>query len=163
MAGYIEFDGIKGNSLDEKHKDWIDIQSFSQNITRPSTAGKTGVARSRASAVLSDVHITKLMDKSSAKLIQAVASGQIFKTVKIDLATSVGSKGERTVFWKWELKNVIVSSYDLSGTAGDGGDVPMESIALNCEEIKWIYVDLDKEGKSTGNIDASWKVEEGKA
>ena len=45
MAGYIQFDGVKGESLDTNHKDWSDIVSFSQVIHKPGTG--TGVHRRR--------------------------------------------------------------------------------------------------------------------
>jgi type VI secretion system secreted protein Hcp len=37
----------------------------------------------------------------------------------------------------------------------------MEEFSLNFEEIKVTYTENDAKGKSKGNIEYSWKVEEG--
>jgi hypothetical protein len=31
---FLNLDGIKGESTDDKHKDWIEISSFNHNITQ---------------------------------------------------------------------------------------------------------------------------------
>jgi len=47
--------------------------------------------------------------------------------------------------------------------ATDGGQPPTEQLSLNYEEIKWTYDELDKENKSKGAVETTWKVEEGTA
>ena len=37
----------------------------------------------------------------------------------------------------------------------------MEDFSLNFEEIKVTYTENDNKGKSKGNVEYSWKVEEG--
>lgn len=34
-AGYLKYDGVDGESRDKDHKDWINLLSVSQSITRP--------------------------------------------------------------------------------------------------------------------------------
>jgi len=48
-------------------------------------------------------------------------------------------------------------------TSGTGDDIPMEEFSLNFEEIKVTYTENDSTGKSKGNVEYSWKVEEGEA
>ncbi len=31
---YLQIDGIKGESQEDKHKDWIEVLSFSHNVTQ---------------------------------------------------------------------------------------------------------------------------------
>jgi len=38
----------------------------------------------------------------------------------------------------------------------------MEDLSLNFEEIKVTYTETDNTGKKKGNVEYSWKVEEGK-
>ncbi len=40
-------------------------------------------------------------------------------------------------------------------------DAPMEEFSLNFEEIKVTYTECDEMGMSKGNVEFSWKVEEG--
>jgi type VI protein secretion system component Hcp len=55
----------------------------------------------------------------------------------------------------------MVTSYSISGSA-QGEDVPTEQFSLNFEEIKVTYTEQDKAtGQPKGNVEYSWKVEEG--
>jgi len=65
-------------------------------------------------------------------------------------------------YYAYELKNVLVTSYSVGGS-GQSDDVPMEQFSLNYEEIKVTYTENDSKGKKKGNVEYSWKVEEGEA
>jgi type VI secretion system secreted protein Hcp len=161
MAGYLKIGDIKGEAVDKGHKEWINLLSVNQSLTRPMSAGISGSTRQRASVSCGDVVCVKEMDASTPKLIQAICDGKVFPKVNIDLCTSTGA-GARVPYYQWELINVMIADYNVSG-ATDGPAVPTESISLNYEEIKWTYDKMGKDGGSQGKIDASWKVEEGVA
>ena len=44
---------------------------------------------------------------------------------------------------------------------GGGDAVPTESFSLNFEEYKETYTEYDAKGTKKGNVEATWKVEEG--
>ncbi len=77
MAAYIKFDGIDGECLDKDHKKWIDLESAGHVLSRP-RGGSTGVARARGDVIFEDLQCTKLLDKSSPKIAEAVAKGKVF-------------------------------------------------------------------------------------
>ncbi|MBX3421526.1 MAG: type VI secretion system tube protein Hcp [Pirellulaceae bacterium] len=156
MAGYLKIGDIKGESTDAKHKEWIDLESMSQGLSRPT--GGTNTSRNKGSVQCGDVVCTKRLDASTPKLIQAVCDGTNFKEVLIDVCSSQGAGG-RVPFFQWKLKNVRVSNYNLNGSANDS-DL-YETLSLNYEAIDWIYDKMGKDGKSQGKVDATWKVEEG--
>jgi len=157
MAAYIKFDGIDGESKDKDHKAWTDLTSFSQLITKPGQG--TGSTRRRGDVVLEDLHCTKELDKSSPKIAESVCKGKVFPKVEIHLTASYTDSG-RVTYYAYELKNVQIVSYDISGS-GQADDVPHESFSLNFEEIKVTYTENDEKGKKKGNIEYTWKVEEG--
>jgi type VI secretion system secreted protein Hcp len=159
MAAYIKFDGTDGEATDKDHKDWTDLAAFSQLITKPGQG--TGATRRRGDVILEDLHCTKELDKSSPKIAEAVCKGKVFPKVEIHLTASYTDSG-RVTYYAYELKNVQVVSYDISGS-GQSDDVPMENFSLNFEEIKVTYTANDNTGKSKGNIEYTWKVEEGEA
>jgi len=161
MAGYLKIGDIKGESTDDGHKDWINVQSISQSLSRPMASGISGSTRQRSSVTCGDVIVTKEMDASTPKLIAAVCDGTNFKEVLIDVTTSTGA-AKRVPYYQWKLEQVIVSSYDVSGTGNDGGQF-YETLSLNYEKIAWTYDKMGKDGKSQGKIDATWSVEEGVA
>lgn len=160
MAGYIKFDGIEGESVDKDHKAWINILSFGQAVHQPG-GGATGTARRRGDVILEDITVSKLLDKSSPKIAEAVCKGKVFPKVEIELTASYNNSG-RVTYYRYELKNVLVTSYNVSGAA-QSEEVPAEDFSLNFEEIKVTYTENDNAGKKKGNIEYSWKVEEGES
>jgi type VI secretion system secreted protein Hcp len=160
MAAYIKFDGIDGETLDKDHKNWSDVISFSQGITQPGSAA-TGATRRRGDVVLADIAIAKELDKASPKIAESVCKGKVFPKVEIHLTASYTDAG-RVTYFAYELKNVLVTRYDISGS-GQAEEVPAENFSLNFEEIKVTYTEMDSTGKKKGNIEYAWKVEEGEA
>ena len=157
MAAYIKFDGLDGEAQDKDHKGWSDLASFNQVIHKPGVG--TGATRRRGDVVLEDIVCSKEIDKCSPKLAEAVCKGRVFPKVEIHVTASFTDAG-RVTYYAYELTNVQVASYNISG-AGQTEDVPMEDITINFEEIKVTYTECGPDGKSKGNIEYSWKVEEG--
>jgi len=160
MAAYIKFDGLEGEAQDKEHKSWSDLASFSQGLTQPGGAS-TGPTRRRGDVVVEDIHATKELDKASPKIAEAVCKGKVFPKVDIHLTASYTDAG-RVTYYAYELKNVLVTSYNISGS-GQSEDVPTEDFSLNFEEIKVTYTEADNTGNSKGNVEYNWKVEEGEA
>jgi type VI secretion system secreted protein Hcp len=158
MAAYIKFDGVDGECQDKDHKNWSDLMSFSQAIHKPGGGG-TGQTRRRGDVVLEDIVCVKELDKSSPKLAEAVCKGKVFPKVEIHLTASYTDAG-RVTYYAYELKNVQVVSYQVGGS-GQSEQVPTEEMSLNFEEIKVTYTETDSAGKKKGNVEYSWKVEEG--
>ena len=61
-------DGIDGESLDDKHKNEIEIDSFSWGVTQSGTAGRTGTGQGAGKASFQDIHFTAKVNKSSPTL-----------------------------------------------------------------------------------------------
>ena len=183
-SAYIKLDGIDGESQNAGHEGWSEIVSFDQWIHRPES-GATGTARRRGDVVLEDIVLVKQLDKASPKLAEAMCTGEVFPKVEIHLTgPSEGSTCSGT-FYICELKNVMITSYEVSGsnplayelvipapdvTMPSAGpfivqavDSPIEELSLHFEEIKVTYTECDSSGKSKGNIEYSWKVEEGES
>lgn len=158
MAAYIKFDGIDGEAQDKDHKGWSDLQSFSQGVHQPG-GGATGATRRRGDVILDDIACAKELDKASPKIAEAVCNGKVFPKVEIHLTASTTDAGRKT-YYAYELTNVMVTSYNVSGS-GQSEDVPAEDFSLNFEEIKVTYTETDKKGASKGNVEYQWKVEEG--
>jgi type VI secretion system secreted protein Hcp len=157
MALFIKFDGVDGEAQDKDHKGWSDLLSMSWGLHKAG-AGATGQTRRRGVATVEDVVCTKEYDKASPKLAESVCTGKVFPKVEIHNTATYAEN--RATFLKYELKNVLVTSQNVSA-AGGGDAVPTESFSLNFEEVKQTYVEYDAGGKKKGNVEMSWKVEEG--
>ena len=161
-AGYMKLGDIKGEATDNEHKEWIEVLSFAQSIVRG--GGLTGQSRRRGDVILDDIVCVKELDKSSPKLAESICTGMIFPLVEIEFTkatTNADGTAGRVTYYKYELTNVMVTSYNISGSA-QGEEVPTEQFSLNFEEIKVTYTEVDKQtGANKGNVEYSWKVEEG--
>jgi type VI secretion system secreted protein Hcp len=153
---FLKIDGIDGESMDKDHKGWSNILSFAHSLHQPG-GGATGQSRRRGAVVVEDLICTKELDKSSPKIQEALSQGKVFPKVELELTTS--GSGARQTYYKYELKNVMITSYNISGQSGDG--VPMEEVAFNFEEIKVTYTEYDSNGRKKGNVEYEWKVEKG--
>ncbi|TOG05031.1 Hcp1 family type VI secretion system effector, partial [Vibrio parahaemolyticus] len=72
-------DTIKGESHDDKHTDWVEIKSFSQDLLQPRSAtASTAGGQSAARVNLSPIEIVKSIDLSTTALNQACANGTTF-------------------------------------------------------------------------------------
>lgn len=153
-SGYIKIGDIKGESTDTDHKDWINLLSVSSSINTPETSG-----RARGQAQFGDIVLTKEVDKSTPKLQEAIAQGKHFPEAEFELVRTSSDAGRQT-YLKYELKNVLITSYELQS---EPDEVPTESLSLNYEEIKVTYTEYDGAGREKGKVEYTWKVEEGEA
>ena len=55
---------------------------------------------------------------------------------------------------------MLVTSYSIGGSA-QSDPVPTETLSLNFEEIKVTYTEFGETGQAKGNVEYTWKVEEG--
>ena len=87
---FLKLEGIKGESKDAKHKDEIDLLSFSWGATQQGThAGGGGGGAGKVS--FQDFHFVMKMSKASPLLLQAVATGKHIKQADL-VARKAGGK-----------------------------------------------------------------------
>ncbi|MBP1126290.1 MULTISPECIES: type VI secretion system tube protein Hcp [Pseudomonas] len=149
--GYIKIEGIQGEALDEKYKGCIEINGygFGMHQSTSATASSTGGASSGRTSV-TDFTFTKLLDKSSCKLIEAVCAGTHLKEVVLTLHRA---GGEKLKYFEVTLEEVIISNY--SQNVSDG--VPTETVSLNYGRIKTTYTQQSRvDGGGGGNVSGGW-------
>lgn len=156
FAIYAQFEAINGEATESHHKDWIEIESFNFSMGVPGAV--TSTSRRRGDVVFNEITLTKEVDKSTPKLMEAVTLGKVIPEVTIEV-TRVYDVTK--TFYKYELKNVLVTSYQSSESAGN--TAPTDTLTINFEEIKVTYTEHDSTGSSKGNVEWSWKIEESEA
>lgn len=151
LDAFIEFEGISGESLDDKHKNWIEIlgYNFGTHQSASATASSAGGASSGRTSVTT-FNFTKFLDSASCKLMQASCSGQHFSKVTIALHRAGGDKLK---YYEIVLEEVIISDYSQS--ANDG--VPREVVQLDYGRIKTRYTRQSRsDGTGSGNVAGGW-------
>ena len=158
---FLKIDGIPGESTDSKHKDWIEILSFSAGITQPtsgsaSTAG--GATAERAN--FTDFSIVKALDKASPKIALACADGTHIKQVTLELCRAGGDKVK---YMEYKLSNCVISSYRPGGSSQGGEALPLEEVSFNYGKIEWTYTQQKRaDGSGGGQVAAGWNLEQNK-
>ena len=164
VSGFLKVDGIPGESTDDKHKDWIDIVSWSYGETQSAevTASKVGGAAAER-VKMQNFKFTMRTNKASPKLFQTCASGQHIREVVLEVCKSGGDKSK---FLEVKLSEVIVSSFvSLGSSVTAGADAyPMEEILLSFSKIKITYTMQKRaDGSGGGNVEGGWDVKANKA
>lgn len=152
---FLKIDGIPGESTDDRHKDWINIESFSWGASN--TAGHSaGGGGGAGKVVFQDIHFTKILDKASPKLMLAVASGQHIKEV-ILVGQLTGERGQE--FLEIKMTDVLISSYQSGGSSGS---LPVDSFSLNFSKIEFSYKPMKADGSLDAPVKAGWDLKANK-
>lgn len=132
MTIYLKYDGIDGEVTESKHPKWIEVNSFQFGVGRGISSPTGGSANREASIPsVSEITVTKQLDASSIKLVQAALAGE-GKKVTIDFVTA-GTGKEPVVYAQYELEGAMVSGYSVSS----GGDRPSESLSINFTSFQY--------------------------
>lgn len=142
---FLKLDGIKGESLDSKHKGEIDVVSWQWGVSQTGTMA-TGGGGGAGKAAFSDLTITHHVDSASPILALYCAGGDHIKT-----GTLVNRKAgkDQQEYLVIKLSDIMITHVSDSA----GGDVPHESVSLNYSKIEVEY----KPQKADGSLDAGIK------
>ena len=154
---FLKLDGVPGESTDDKHKDWIEVLSYSWGVSQPASgSASSGGARSAERCNHEDFQITKALDKASPKLFLACCNGEHIKEVKFSLNRATGDKQQ---YMLYVLSDAIVSSVKPGGTADAAETLPIETVRFNYGSIDLTYTETDHNtGKPKGDVKAGWDL-----
>jgi len=154
---FLKIGTIPGECTDDKHKEWIEILSFSHGLSQPGSGSvSSGGARSAERCDHQDFSVVKTLDKASPKLALACCNGEHIASIKMELCRATGDKSK---YMEFDLSDVIVSSARPGGSAEGGEALPLEEVSFNYGKIEWIYTETDhKTGKPKGDVKAHWDL-----
>jgi type VI secretion system secreted protein Hcp len=124
VDAYLQIDGINGESTTKPG--WIEVSSFQWGASRGLSSPTGGSADRESSAPsVSEITITKTVDKASPLLAMSATSGKHYGSVMLQVRKAGGQP------INYVLSDVTISKYGHSG----GGDRPQESLSLNFTKI----------------------------
>jgi len=139
---FAKLGDIKGESLDDKHKDEIEVLSWSWGVTNGVSVSGTGAGQGKAS--FHDLSFTHKIDKASPVLMQACATGVHLKEATITHRKA--GKGQQE-FLVIKMNDVIVTAVlDAEGKEGESA----ETVSLAFAKIDVAY----RPQKADGSLDA---------
>lgn len=142
---FLKLDGIKGESQDTKHKEEIDVMSYSFGATQAGTMSYGG-GGGAGKVQFQDLSFTHRVDKSSPVLFLHCANGAHIKEATL---TNRKAGKEAQEYLVIKLADILVTAVQLGDSSGS--ELPMESVSLNYSKIEMIY----KEQKADGTLGAA--------
>jgi type VI secretion system secreted protein Hcp len=143
---FLKIDSIPGESADSKHKDEIDIlsytQSFRQIINRTTGGGGTGKVS------CGDITVLKNIDKSSPKLIEAVTTSKHIPKATLTFRT-VGGKSQ-IEYYIVDLQDVLIAAIDQTDQPDPSKIV--ERVQLNPASFEFTYRQQKSDGSVGGEV-----------
>ncbi len=154
----LELDGIKGESSDKKHKDSIEILSYSWGVSNAGSRSSGGGGGS-GKAVFQDLHMTTRVNKASPLLFKRAATGQHIKKATLFVRKSGGDQQDDYMTIK--LSDILVTSYKTAPDE-DFDEVPTDQISLSYSKIEFDYKPQLSSGALGAPIHGGWDLKTNK-
>jgi type VI secretion system secreted protein Hcp len=142
---FIKIDGIQGESTDHKHKEWIEVLSFSWGVNQTGSFSH-GSGGGTGKVSFNDFNFVKRLDKATPQLFVSCCSGEHIKDVTLAVRDSKGSSVD---YLKIKLTDVLISSVRPGGTSQGADTSPLEEVSLNFSNTAHIEF-FDQQGRGTG-------------
>jgi type VI secretion system secreted protein Hcp len=155
---FVKIDGIKGESADDKHKDEIDVLSWSWGASQAGTMHDTG-GGGAGKANFQDLSFTKWVDVSSPKLLKAVSTGEHIKEVVLVVRKAGGKLPLE--YLKIIMKECLISSVSTGGSGGE--DRLTENVTINFGEYRYEYTPQKVDGTPGGVMPFAFDIRSNKA
>jgi type VI secretion system secreted protein Hcp len=140
---FAKLGDIKGESLDDKHKNEIEVLSFSWGVTNAGSMASGGGAGA-GKATFQDLSIVHRIDKASPALMQACATGTHLKEATITHRKAGKGQHEYLIV---KMNDVLITSVTHGGATGEPAS---ESVTLVFAKVDLEY----KPQKADGSLDA---------
>lgn len=153
----LEIEGIKGESADRKHKDTIEISSFSWGATQTG-AHSSGGGGGAGKVSFQDIHFTARVNKASPLLFKRCATGQHIKKAVLFVRKSGSEQGDYLTI---KLTDVLVSSYK-SKPDENFDAVPTDAFSLNFAKLEYTYRPTLSDGRLGAPTTATYDLKAAK-
>jgi type VI secretion system secreted protein Hcp len=141
---FAKIGDIKGESLDSKHKDEIEVLSFSWGVTNDATIKTGGGGAGAGKATFHDLSFHHGIDKASPMLLKACATGEHLKEATITQRKA--GKGQQE-FLIIKMNDIIITGVSLGDTSDGAGS---ETVTMAFAKVDLEY----RPQKADGSLDA---------
>lgn len=152
MDIFIKIGDLKGESIDDKHKDEIQVLAWSWGLSQSGTT-HAGPGGGSGKASFQDLSITHYIDKCSPNLMLACANGKHFSEALL----TVRKAGEKPLeYLKITMTDLIITSVTTGGSGGE--DRLTENVSLNFAKFKVEYTPQKKDGTGDAPVTVGWDI-----
>jgi type VI secretion system secreted protein Hcp len=145
QKGFMKIGDIDGESSQRGYVNWIVIDAFSNGLEQAQQV--SGATRRRGSVEFADIVVTKKADKSTPKLMELCAKGQVVPELEMVLLAN-----DNKALYKVTLNNVRVSSIISKAACTPECEI-VDEFSLSYAKITWEFWDSKGEKvMSTFNV-----------
>jgi len=155
---FLKIDTIPGESGDSKHKDEIQVLSFSFGESQAGTMGFGG-GGGAGKVQMQDFHFMMNVNKASPKLFLACANGEHIGSA---ILTARKAGKDQQDYLVIKFTDLLVSSFQTNGDA-HANSLPVDSISLNFTEIEVDYKIQDNKGALGASTKVKYNLKEMKS
>ena len=148
---FLKIDGIDGESTDDKHRNEIEVESYSWGLSQTGAAVGGGGAGA-GKVQFQDFHFTTQVSKASPNLFIKCASGEHIKGAVLTCRKAGENPQE---FMHIKMNDVLISSYQ---NGGGGGTVPTDQVSFNFAKIEFSFTPQSLDGKLLPAVNAGWDL-----
>jgi type VI secretion system secreted protein Hcp len=152
---YLQLEGIKGESADAQHKDWIECQTASWMVTQPQSASSSSSGGHTAERCFhTGIDLRKVTDLSTPILLQYCSMGKTIPSAKFEFYRA-DSLGQRIKYFAVELTNILIT--DVAPEIHEG-ELMSEHVTLGYSKVKWLYTQQKIGGGARGSVAGGWDL-----
>jgi type VI secretion system secreted protein Hcp len=154
---FAKIGDIKGESLDDKHKDEVEVLSFSWGVLNSGSIVSGGGGGGAGKTTFHDLSFVHNIDKASPVLMQACATGVHLKEATITHRKA--GKGQHE-FLIVKMNDVIITSVTHGGSSADNG-YP-ENVSLAFAKVNLEYKPQNADGSMGAGVHFKYDIKGGK-
>lgn len=143
IKAYLYIDGVNGESRNASYPNWINILSWSWQMSQSGGTAGTG------KVIVRDLVVKKLIDKASPLLILALLNGKHIYEARLALQQQSGNPYEMLII---KMQDVVLSNISSDSNSG----LTMEAVALNFAKFCYKYTPLKPDGRPDVPIGECW-------
>jgi type VI secretion system secreted protein Hcp len=152
---FLKIDGIPGESQDSKHKDEIQLLSWSWGESQTGSM-HVGGGGGAGKVNMQDFNFVMHVNKASPKLLLACANGEHIKSA---IMTARKAGKDQQEYLKITFSDLLISAFQTGGS----GDLPTDSISLNYSKIEYEYKEQNADGTLKGPIKVGYDLKKAAA
>ena len=139
---FLTINGITGESQKSGAEGWIEIFSFSNGASNPSSVA-FGTGSGAGKVDISSISLQKQLDIASPNLFQNCCNGTHASTGSMIVREATGSTTTET-YYQYDMQEVFIDSISWGGAAGGGK--PSESLSVSCKVLSVTYWPQNSDG-----------------
>ena len=138
---FLKIEGIEGDSQQKGHAGEIEVSSFSWGETNSTSAGSGG-GGGAGKVQMQDFHFTMATSKASPSLMTTCATGKHLRDATLTCRKAGATQQDFIVI---KMNDVLISSYALGGSTGDGD--PTDQVSLAFVKIDFLFREVNDKGQ----------------